>query len=493
MKIQLSLFFILFALSSCASIATEPKTNFQKELIAHPDNINKKIELFWSKPKGSNKWPLILFINGHQYPTRSGERDFATWGVLEKWNKRGYVAAAISQPGYGNSHGPSDFCGPYTQNATLEALKYLKSKTFVNNDKVALVGISRGAIVSSMVATKDPTIRGLVLIGGSYNLEATFNSLPDDDGLKRNIRRETGATTEAFKARSAIFHSGLIQSSTLFIHGRYDDKSPVIQAKNLNQALINAGLESEIVLFETGHRVPVKDRNKHIDPFIQKVLKDTPLKFERAEHDLTKYDEEIEKMRQDFSKVPSDIENKDWVKSKLSHMVKMDQYMRNYLNIPYNNGYSEEEQKYFQNRFMHRFTLLDKENTSELKKLLKKYEWFNISDFDEQADKDAWLLVQHADLDLAFQKEVLLILTKLYPQNETNKSNYAYLYDRVKAIGEKKPQRYGTQGMCVGPGKWEPHTIEDASNVDKRRKEMGLVSMQKYKSWFKDICKSKDN
>jgi hypothetical protein len=215
--------------------------------------------------------------------------------------------------------------------------------------------------------------------------------------------------------------------------------------------------------------------------------------YERVDIDLQRYDEEIEKMRQNFSKVPSDIENKDWVKSKLSHMVKMDQYMRNYLNIPYNNGYSEEEQKYFQKRFMHRFTLLDKENTSELKKLLNKYEWFNISDFDEQADKDAWLLVQHADLDLAFQKEVLLILTKLYPQNETNKSNYAYLYDRVKAIGEKKPQRYGTQGMCVGPGKWEPHAIEDASNVDKRRKEMGLVSMEEYKSWFKDICKSKDN
>jgi hypothetical protein len=209
----------------------------------------------------------------------------------------------------------------------------------------------------------------------------------------------------------------------------------------------------------------------------------------RVLKDLAVYDKTIQEMRDKFNKGPSNINDKAWVKLKIDHMVEMDQFMRKFTGTPHKNGYTEEEQKYFQEKFMPKFSLLDKENTAEMKKLLSVHDWFKISDFGERTDKRAWLLVQHADLDLSFQKEVLAVLTKLYQKGETNKSNYAYLYDRVKAIGEKTPQRYGTQGQCVGPGKWEPHEIEDSKNVDNRRKKMGMVSMKEYKSWFKNICK----
>ena len=76
----------------------------------------------------------------------------------------------------------------------------------------------------------------------------------------------------------------------------------------------------------------------------------------------------------------------------------------------------------------------------------------------------------------------------MYPLGETNKSNYAYLYDRLK-VAEGKLQLYGTQGKCVCPQKWEPFEIEDFINVDKRRNEMGMVLISVYKTWFKDICK----
>ncbi len=197
-------------------------------------------------------------------------------------------------------------------------------------------------------------------------------------------------------------------------------------------------------------------------------------------------------MEFEFSKQPQDISSKSWVRSSLSHMVNVDQFMRKFSSTPFDNNYSQEENDIFQKWYLKKFEDIDKKNTSKLKTLLSKYRWFKISEFGEQADKDAWLLVQHADLDLKFQKQILIILTELYPISETNKSNYAYLYDRVKSIGEGKPQRYGTQGRCVGPGKWEPHEIENPSEVDKRRFEMGMVSMKEYKSWFIIICKKKD-
>jgi hypothetical protein len=213
--------------------------------------------------------------------------------------------------------------------------------------------------------------------------------------------------------------------------------------------------------------------------------------YDIADFDLSKYDSDLLRMQNEFSRMPIDINDKSWVKSKISHMVETDQYMRNFMNTPYKNNYTPEEQVYFQKEFMLRFSSLDKENTAALKKLLTIYEWFSIGAFGEKADMDAWLLVQHADQDLQFQKEILIILKKLYPIDQTNKSNYAYLFDRVKA-GENRPQRYGTQGHCVGIGKWEPSKIADASKVDQRRIEMGLVTMAIYKTGFKDICKKPD-
>lgn len=45
---------------------------------------------------------------------RDGGESYVKVGRLGMMAARGYVAAAVSQPGYGNSDGPPDFCGPFT-------------------------------------------------------------------------------------------------------------------------------------------------------------------------------------------------------------------------------------------------------------------------------------------------------------------------------------------------------------------------------------------
>ncbi|WP_413944432.1 DUF6624 domain-containing protein [Bdellovibrio sp. HCB-162] len=214
--------------------------------------------------------------------------------------------------------------------------------------------------------------------------------------------------------------------------------------------------------------------------------------YPRVEQDLKDYDHKIEKMNKDFSVTPENTDSIEWVKSKLDHMFEIDQYMRNYWSTPIEKDYSVDERNQFNQEFFKRNNKLDSQNTADTKMLLKKYEWFKISVFGEKADNQGWLLVQHADLDVEFQKQVLTILERLYPLQETKPANYAYLFDRVAISSNdpknRKPQRYGTQGQCVGPGQWEPWPIEDEKNVDKRRKSMGLRTMAEYKALFKDIC-----
>jgi len=96
-----------------------------------------------------------------------------------------------------------------------------------------------------------------------------------------------------------------------------------------------------------------------------------------------------------------------------------------------------------------------------------------------EASNDAWLVAQHADHDLAFQKECLALLKNI-PREDISLNNIAYLEDRI-LVTEHKPQLYGTQFQGRG-SELKPQPIEDEAHVDERRKAMGLGTLEEYKS-----------
>ncbi len=214
--------------------------------------------------------------------------------------------------------------------------------------------------------------------------------------------------------------------------------------------------------------------------------------FDRVDSDLKNYDSKVENMRSEFAKtvaVPRDL---IWVKLKLTFMVEVDQYMRSMWQIPSKSRYTSEETEYFRKQFLPRNDQIDSENTSDLKSLLNIYPWFTISEFGTVPDSQAWLIVQHADLDPQFQKEMLEILTQLLPKKETNPKNYAYLFDRVAASwndpSKRTLQRYGTQGQCTAPQLWEPILMEEPEHIDQRRASVGLDTLAEYKLMMKQFC-----
>jgi hypothetical protein len=128
----------------------------------------------------------------------------------------------------------------------------------------------------------------------------------------------------------------------------------------------------------------------------------------------------------------------------------------------------------------------DRDNTAWLKGEIARRGWPTISREGKDADNQAWLLVQHADHDPAWQAQILAQLTELAPKGETNQKNYAYLFDRV-AMKHGGPQRYGTQGRCVGAGVWRPDD-DEPGDLDARRAAVGLPSEADYIAVFKTIC-----
>ena len=138
-----------------------------KEFLLSSKDNNKKVELFWTQPGGSGPYPTVLLVHGHQEQVRNGGEAFVKTGRLGILASRGYVAASLSQPGYGNSDGPADYCGPITQDAVLVGLDFLRKQSFVAANKVGNLRYSRGAVVASMVATK-PTCS--VVLGQEHTI-----------------------------------------------------------------------------------------------------------------------------------------------------------------------------------------------------------------------------------------------------------------------------------------------------------------------------------
>ena len=120
----------------------------------------------------------------------------------------------------------------------------------------------------------------------------------------------------------------------------------------------------------------------------------------------------------------------------------------------------------------------DDKNRAWLKGVIERHGWPGKSLVGEDGAHSAWLLVQHADADLPFQKKCLALLAAAVEKGEAAGADLAYLTDRV-LVAEDKRQRYGTQ-LEQKDGKFVPKPVEEPEALDARRKELGLMPMAEY-------------
>ena len=131
---------------------------------------------------------------------------------------------------------------------------------------------------------------------------------------------------------------------------------------------------------------------------------------------------------------------------------------------------------------------IDKENTEELRAIVKRFGWPGRSLVGQRGANAAWMVVQHADHDRAFQKQCLKLM-EAAPDGEVSKEDVAFLTDRV-LLADGKKQRYGTQFKQVG-GRFVPQPLEDEANVDERRKKVGLPPLAEYAKQLSELYRSR--
>ena len=113
---------------------------------------------------------------------------------------------------------------------------------------------------------------------------------------------------------------------------------------------------------------------------------------------------------------------------------------------------------------------IDQRHTRVMKSLVARHGWPGEKLVGSMGAQAAWLLVQHADLDRAFQKKCHPLLEAAVKNKEAEPQHLAYLTDRV-CVGEGVPQMYGMQ---------LEYPIDDQEHVDERRASVGLSSLAEY-------------
>ncbi|MBJ7448745.1 MAG: hypothetical protein JHC93_00115 [Parachlamydiales bacterium] len=127
---------------------------------------------------------------------------------------------------------------------------------------------------------------------------------------------------------------------------------------------------------------------------------------------------------------------------------------------------------------------IDSEHLPILKSIVDDYGWPGYNLIGEDGADMFWLLIQHCDQDLEFQKKCLELLKNAVASQDAPKKHLAYLTDRV-LVNSGEDQLYGTQatsdnGIVLS-------SISDPDHLDERRRDMELCPIDEYLTLLNEV------
>jgi dipeptidyl aminopeptidase/acylaminoacyl peptidase len=213
----------------------------------------KKVEALSFRPDGEGKFPGLLLVPGYQ---RSAPDYIFLGRVL---GGQGFASVAVTQPGFGKSEGPADYVGPKTIKALTAGFEKFKHEPYVDADKMGIFGYSRGGMAVSLLAVRLRDVKAAVFGAGIYDFKRAYDEVKIE-GIRENMRAETGMTEAAIKERSSLLQMKNLRCPVLILHGEKDLNVPVSQALLLRDRLTELKKDFEIKLFPNAeHSIPTNE------------------------------------------------------------------------------------------------------------------------------------------------------------------------------------------------------------------------------------------
>ena len=212
----------------CVSIIYQVKNYHVRGFVLYPKN-QQLINL-----------PAIIFNRGgrdlHKHTLKVGDLFLLPYQLASAGNvviASQYGGAQVWPVNKKEGIGVDEFGGTEIQDV-LAFLPILNSLRMVNNDRLGMLGWSRGSMMSLLALKQGANIKSLVIGGSLVDVAATAKERPEfeEQVLKRLIPSYSNIKETALKDRSAIqWHEALPIIPILMLHGQSDEFVNVEHAK----------------------------------------------------------------------------------------------------------------------------------------------------------------------------------------------------------------------------------------------------------------------
>ena len=128
-------------------------------------------------------------------------------------------------------------------------------------------------------------------------------------------------------------------------------------------------------------------------------------------------------------------------------------------------------------RYNEKMKKLHNRNAKILSHIIDTIGYPTIDKVGKEANEATWLVIQHSIGQPEFMKKSAELLKSAVNENKADPKSLAYLTDRI-AVLEGNPQLYGTQFDWDEHGNLSPNPFDDLNRVNKRRKSIGLNTLE---------------
>jgi dipeptidyl aminopeptidase/acylaminoacyl peptidase len=200
----------------------------------------RNIEAIVIFPIAEGKYPGLLLLPGFEGTAKT------MLGFGSFFAAQGFACLAVTPPGFGKSAGKRDFMGPASIDAFATGFRKFRHEPYVDSTRMGIFGYSRGAMAASLLAPKlGSEVKAAVFGAGVYDFRRAYDETKLD-GIRENMKAETGMTETAIKERSSILHMDKLKCPVLILHGENDANAPTNQAFLLRDRLAELKKEFEI-------------------------------------------------------------------------------------------------------------------------------------------------------------------------------------------------------------------------------------------------------
>lgn len=173
-------------------------------------------------PNGTGPFPAVIYLHGGRGPVVGGDPK----ATAETLAKSGFV-------GFAPIRGKNSSLAGNAQEV-IAAINYVKNLESVDNQRLAIVGFSRGGLLAFMASTQRRDLKAVVLMAPAHG----------QGTLRRFLSKVDGVTV-----------------ATLIVVAKNDTKQAdhVTISQQVNKTLKNAGKDSRLILYPSygrdGHRL----------------------------------------------------------------------------------------------------------------------------------------------------------------------------------------------------------------------------------------------